>query len=66
MGSVTVLKYHLVLVTKYRRPLLKGIEQLVYRALCCVEEVSDFRINEFIKGDHEFRGVIKKSIFCHD
>lgn len=44
MGSVTILKYHLVLVTKYRRPSFKGIEQAVYKALRRVEEVSDFRI----------------------
>ena len=44
MGSVTNLKYHVVLTTKYRKPTLIGIEQSVYQAFRKVEEVSDFTI----------------------
>lgn len=44
MGSVTNLKYHVVLTTKYRKPALRGIEQSVYRAFRQVESVSDFTI----------------------
>lgn len=32
VGSVTNLRYHLVLTTKYLRPALQGIEQSVYDA----------------------------------
>lgn len=46
MGSVTNLRYHLVLTTKYRRPVLQGIEQSVYDAFREVEKVSDFKIIE--------------------
>lgn len=46
MGSVTNLRYHLVLTTKYRRPALQGIEQSVYDAFREVEKVSDFKIVE--------------------
>ena len=44
MGSVTNLKYHVVLTTKYRKPVLLGIEQSVYQAFRQVESVSDFTI----------------------
>lgn len=44
MGSVTNLKYHVVLTTKYRKPALLGIEQSVYQAFRQVEEVSDFTV----------------------
>ena len=44
MGSVTNLKYHVVLTTKYRKPALLGIEQSVYQAFRKVEAVSDFTI----------------------
>lgn len=44
MGSVTNLKYHVVLTTKYKKPSLRGIEQSVYRAFRQVESVSDFTI----------------------
>lgn len=44
MGSVTNLKYHVVLTTKYRKPALTGIEQSVYQAFWQVESVSDFTI----------------------
>lgn len=44
MGSVTNLRYHLVLTTKYRRSVLQGIEQSVYDAFREVEKVSDFKI----------------------
>lgn len=44
MGSVTNLKYHVVLTTKYRKPALLGIEQSVYQAFRKVESVSDFTI----------------------
>lgn len=46
MGSVTNLRYHLVLTTKYRRPAIQGIEQSVYNAFREVEKVSDFKIIE--------------------
>lgn len=46
MGSVTNLRYHLVLTTKYRRPVLQGIGQSVYDAFREVEKVSDFKIIE--------------------
>lgn len=44
MGSVTNLRYHVVLTTKYKKPALLGIEQSVYRAFRKVESVSDFAI----------------------
>lgn len=44
MGSVTNLKYHVVLTTKYRKPALLGIEQSVYQAFRQVESVSDFTV----------------------
>ena len=44
MGSVTNLKYHVVLTTKYRKPALNGIEQSVYQAFRKVEAASDFTI----------------------
>ncbi|WP_051224788.1 IS200/IS605 family transposase [Pseudoclavibacter soli] len=44
MGSKTVLKYHLILTTKYRRPALAGIEQSVYQAIRAAEELSEFKI----------------------
>ena len=44
MGSVTNLKYHVVLTTKYKKPALLGIEQSVYQAFRHVESVSDFTI----------------------
>lgn len=46
MGSVTNLRYHLVLTTKHHRPVLQGIEQSVYDAFREVERVSDFKIIE--------------------
>lgn len=62
MGSVIILKYHLVLVTKYRRPSLKGIEQAVYKALRHVEEVSDFRILDMrIEDGNHIHLAIKMS-----
>lgn len=44
MGSKTILKYHLVLTTKYRKPSLLGIEQEVYKAIRNVEKHSSFKI----------------------
>lgn len=62
MGSVTILKYHLVLETKNHRPSLKGIEQSVYKALRRVEEVSDFRILDMrIKDGNHIHLAIKMS-----
>lgn len=62
MGSVTILKYHLVLVTKYRRPSFKGIEQAVYKALRRVEEVSNFRILDMrIEDGNHIHLAIKMS-----
>jgi len=49
----TRLKYHIVLVTKYRYKCLKGIESDVYDALKRVENISDIRINHIgIESDH--------------
>ena len=62
MGSVTILKYHLVLMTKNHRPSLKGIEQSVYKALRRVEEVSDFRILDMgIEDGNHIHLAIKMS-----
>ena len=62
MGSTTILKYHLVLVTKYRKPSLKGIEQSVYEALRCVEKTSDFRILDMgIEDGNHIHLAIKMS-----
>lgn len=44
MGAKTKLQYHLILTTKYRRPVLAGIEQDVYRVLREVESESSFKI----------------------
>lgn len=44
MGSVTNLKYHVALTTKYKKPVLTGIEQSVYQAFRRLEAVSDFTI----------------------
>ena len=51
MGSVTNLKYHVVLTTKYRKPALLGIEQSVYQAFRKVEVVSDFTILDMNVAD---------------
>lgn len=62
MGSVTVLKYHLELTTRHQKPALQGIEQSVYKALCRVEEVSDFRIlNMRVEHEKQIHLAIKMS-----
>lgn len=62
MGSVTNLRYHLVLTTKYRRPALQGIEQSVYDAFREVEKVSDFKIIEMnVEGGNHIHLALK----CH-
>lgn len=44
MGSVTNLRYHLILTTKYRRASLAGVEDRVYEVMHEVEAESSFRI----------------------
>lgn len=62
MGSVTNLRYHLVLTTKYRRPVLQGIEQSVYDAFREVEKVSDFKIIEMnVEDGNHIRLALKMS-----
>ena len=62
MGSVTILKYHLVLDTRYHKSVLEGIEQSVYEALRCVEKTSDFRILDMgIEDGNRIHLVIKMS-----
>lgn len=62
MGSVTILKYRLVLETKNHRPSLKGIEQAAYGALRRVEEVSDFRILDMrVEDGNQIHLTIKMS-----
>lgn len=62
MGSVTNLKYHVVLTTKYKKLALLGIEQSVYQAFWQVESVSDFTILDMNveDGSHMYL-VIKMS-----
>ena len=62
MGSVTNLRYRLILTTKYRRPVLQGIEQSVYDAFREVEKVSDFKIIEMnIEDGNHIHLVLKMS-----
>ena len=62
MGSVTNLRYHLVLTTRYRRSVLQGIEQSVYDAFREVEKVSDFKIIEMdIEDGNHIHLVLKMS-----
>ena len=62
MGSVTNLKYHVVLTTKYRKPALLGIEQSVYQAFRKVESVSDFTILDMnVEGGSHIYLAIKMS-----
>lgn len=62
MGSVTNLRYHLVLTTKYRCPVLQGIEQSVYGAFLEVEKVSDFKIIEMnVEDGSHIHLVLKMS-----
>ena len=62
MGSVTNLRYHLILTTKYRRPALQGIEQSVYDAFREVEKVSDFKIIEMnVEDGNHIHLVLKMS-----
>ena len=62
MGSITNLRYHLVLTTKYRRPALQGIEQSVYDAFQEVERVSDFKIIEMnVEGGSHIHLALKMS-----
>lgn len=44
MGGKSNLRYHVVLVTKYRRAALRGIEEAVYAALRETERYSQFQI----------------------
>lgn len=48
------LRYHIILSTKYRRPCLSGIENVVYGVFRSVELKSDFKIVEMgvDNGDH--------------
>lgn len=59
MGSVTNLKYHIVLTTKCRKPALQGIEQSVYQAFRNVEAVSDFTILDMnvVGGNHMYLAI---------
>ena len=62
MGSVTNLRYHLILTTKYRRLALQGIEQSVYDAFREVEKVSDFKIIEMnVENGNHIHLVLKMS-----
>ena len=62
MGSVTNLRYRLILTTKYRRSVLQGIEQSVYDAFREVEKVSDFKIIEMnIEDGNHIHLVLKMS-----
>ena len=62
MGSVTNLRYHLILTTKYRRPALQGIEQSIYDAFREVEKVSDFKIIEMnVEDGNHIHLVLKMS-----
>lgn len=62
MGSVTNLKYHVVLTTKYKKPALRGIEQSVYQAFQHVESVSDFTILDMnVEGGTHMYLAIKMS-----
>ena len=62
MGSVTNLKYHVVLTTKYKKPALLGIEQSVYQAFRHVEAVSDFTILDMnVEGGSHIYLAIKMS-----
>ena len=62
MGSVTNLRYHLVLTTKNHRPVLQGIEQSVYDAFREVEKVSDFKIIEMnVEDGSHIRLALKMS-----
>lgn len=62
MGSVTNLRYRLILTTKYRRPVLQEIEQSVYDAFREVEKVSDFKIIEMnIEDGNHIHLVLKMS-----
>ena len=62
MGSVTILKYYLVLTAKYHKSVFEGIEQSVYDALRYVADVSDFRILDmWIEDGNHVHLIIKMS-----
>ena len=46
MGAKANLRYHVVLVTKYRKPALRGVEDHVYAAMRHVEAHSSIHIEE--------------------
>ena len=50
----THLRYHVIFSTKYRTPVLQGIESSVYQAMRQIERESDFRIIDMAvdNGDH--------------
>lgn len=62
MGAKTRLTYHIILTTKYRKPVLFGIEQQVYQALRDVEAKSSFRIVEMgIEDGNHIHLVVESS-----
>ena len=54
MSSKTTLTYHIILVTKYRKPVLRGLEESVYKAVLNAAKSSDFVVIEQAVdlGDH--------------
>jgi len=46
VGAKANLRYHVVLVTKYRKPALRGVEDHVYAAMRHVEAHSSIHIEE--------------------
>ena len=62
MGAKTRLTYHIILTTKYRKPVLFGIEQQVYQALRDVEAKLSFRIVEMgIEDGNHIHLVVESS-----
>jgi len=68
MGSVTNLKYHVVLTTRHKKPVLLGIEQSVYQAFRKVESVSDFTILDMNveDGSHMYLAIKMSPRFSVD